>query len=154
MARAETPAEERFIVVYQFMWKSLGLSGVTLSVFARIYGFCRDGTSEFYESRTKTAEFLGTTTRTVTRSVNELVSRSLVVQTGTRTSPSGNVTRSYRLGYAVHDMRHPLTNCHSPTRRQTTGRSTPTATFKSSRFPAATLSNHCASSVLRLPRSA
>jgi hypothetical protein len=107
MARAETPAEERFIVVYQFMWKSLGLSGVTLSVFARIYGFCRDGTSEFYESRAKTAEFLGTTARTVTRSVNELVSRGLVVQTGTRTSPSGNVTRSYRLGDAVHDMPSP-----------------------------------------------
>lgn len=107
MAHAETPAEERFIVVYQFMWKSLGLSGVTLSVFARIYSFCRDGTSEFYESRTKTAEFLGTTARTVTRSVNELVSRGLVVQTGTRTSPSGNVTRSYRLGYAVHDIPAP-----------------------------------------------
>lgn len=107
MARAETPAEERFIVVYQFMWKSLGLSGVTLSVFARIYGFCRDGTSGFYESRTKTAEFLGTTARTVTRPVNELVSRGLVVQMGTRTSPSGNVTRSYRLGDAVHDMPSP-----------------------------------------------
>lgn len=86
------------------MWKSLGLSGVTLSVFARIYGFCRDGTSEFHESRAKIAEFLGTTARTVTRSVNELVSRGLVVQTGTRTSPSGNVTRGYRLGDAVHDM--------------------------------------------------
>lgn len=107
MARVETPAEDRFIVVYQFMWKSLGLSGVTLSVFARIYGFCRDGTSEFYESRAKTAEFLGTTARTVTRSVNELLERGLVVQTGTRTSPSGNVTRSYCLGGAVHDMTSP-----------------------------------------------
>ncbi|AHU90470.1 hypothetical protein V3M78_06100 [Trueperella pyogenes] len=86
------------------MWKSLGLSGVTLSIFVRIYGFCRNGTSELYESRAKTAEFLGTTARTVTRSVNELVSRGFVVQTGTRTSPSEAVTRSYRLGDAVHDM--------------------------------------------------
>ncbi|WP_129546467.1 hypothetical protein [Trueperella pyogenes] len=90
--------------VYQFMWKSLGLSGVTLSIFVRIYGFCGNGTSELYESRAKTVEFLGTTARTVTRSVNELVSRGFVVQTGTRTSPSGAVTRSYRLGDAVHDM--------------------------------------------------
>lgn len=68
MARAETPAEERFSVVYQFMWKPLRLTGVTLNIFARIYGFCRDGTSEFYENRAKTAEFLGTTARMVTRS--------------------------------------------------------------------------------------
>ena len=68
MARAETPAEERFSVVYQFMWKSLRPTGVTLNIFVRIYGFCRDGTSEFYESRAKTAEFLGTTARMVTHS--------------------------------------------------------------------------------------
>ena len=29
-----------------------------------VYGLCCDGTSEFYESRAKTAEFLGTTART------------------------------------------------------------------------------------------
>ncbi|WP_460997854.1 hypothetical protein [Trueperella pyogenes] len=62
-------------------------------LFARIYGFCRNDTSELYESRAKTAEFLGTTARTVTRSVNEPVSRGFVVQTGARTSPSEAVTR-------------------------------------------------------------
>ena len=72
MARTETPAEERFIVVYQFMRKSLGLTGVTLNIFARIYGFCHDGTSEFYESRSNTAEFMGTTARTVTRSCGRI----------------------------------------------------------------------------------
>jgi hypothetical protein len=97
MASVEPPASERFIVVYRFMWHRLGLDGVTLRVFARIYGFCKDGDSEFFESRSATAEFLGTTPRTVTRSINELVERGLIEQVGVRASASGNVTRSYRL---------------------------------------------------------
>ena len=97
MANREAPAPERFIIVYRFMWDKLGLDGVTLRVFARIYGFCKDGDSEFYESRASTAEFLGTTPRTVTRSINELVEKGLIVQTGMHRSPSGNATRCYRL---------------------------------------------------------
>lgn len=42
--------------------------------------------------------------------MNNLVSRGLVVQTGTRTSLSGNVTRSYHLGDAVHDIPSPPDN--------------------------------------------
>ena len=57
-------------------------------------------------------------------------------------------------GYALH-VRHGYTltlawlqmSCVS-------SRSCTTATFRSSRFPAATFSSRCASSVLRLPRSA
>ena len=103
MASAELPASERFIVVYRFMWDELGLDGVTLRVFARIYGFCKDGGSEFFESRSATAGFLGTTPRTVTRSINELVGRGLIEQTGVHASSSGNVTRSYRLTRPAHD---------------------------------------------------
>lgn len=97
MASRETPAPERFLVVYRFMWDELGLDGITLRVFSRIYGFCRDGRSEFYESRASTAEFLGTTPRTVTRSINELLEKGLIVQTGLHQAPSGNATRSYGL---------------------------------------------------------
>ena len=99
MASVEPPVLEHFIVVYRFMWSDFG---VTLRVFARIYGFCRDGNSEFYESRSATARFLGTTPRTVTRSINELVEKGLIVQVGTHASPSGNVTRSYRLTKLAH----------------------------------------------------
>lgn len=102
MASVEPPVLERFIVVYRFMWSDFGLDGVTLHVFARIYGFCRDEDSEFYESRSATARFLGTTPRTVTRSINELVEKGLIVQVGTHASPSGNVTRSYRLTKLAH----------------------------------------------------
>jgi hypothetical protein len=103
MASAEPPAPERFIVVYRFMWDRLGLDGVTLRVFARIYGFCRDEDSKFYESRPATARFLGTTPRTVTRSINELVDKGLIEQVGVHASTSGNVTRSYRLTSLAHD---------------------------------------------------
>lgn len=102
MTSIEPPASERFIVVYRFMWQKLGLDGVTLRVFARIYGFCKDGDSEFFESRSATADFLGTTPRTVTRSINELVEKGLIVQVGVRASVSGNVTRSYRLTNLTH----------------------------------------------------
>lgn len=102
MASVEPPVLEHFIVVYRFMWSDFGLDGVTLRVFVRIYGFCRDGNSEFYESRSATARFLGTTPRTVTRSINELVEKGLIVQVGTHASPSGNVTRSYRLTKLAH----------------------------------------------------
>lgn len=124
MATIEPPASERFIVVYRFMWQRLGLDGVALRVFARIYGFCKDGDSEFFESRSATADFLGTTPRTVTRSINELVKRGLIEQVGVRTSASGNVTRSYRLTKLTHDepsapdQPSPLTAC-LPERRST-----------------------------------
>lgn len=103
MATIEPLASERFIVVYRFMWQKLGLDGVTLRVFARIYGFCKDGDSEFFESRLATADFLGTTPRTVTRSINELVGKGLIKQVGVHISASGNVTRSYRLTSLAHD---------------------------------------------------
>ena len=51
--------------------RQLGLDGAALRVFARIYGFCKDGDSEFFESRSATADFLGTTPRTVTQSINK-----------------------------------------------------------------------------------
>lgn len=108
MTSIEPPASERFIVVYRFMWQKLGLDGAALRVFARIYGFCKDGDSEFFESRSATADFLGTTPRTVTRSINELVEKGLIEQVGVRASASGNVTRSYRLTNLTHIEPSPL----------------------------------------------
>lgn len=97
MVSGDPPNSGPFILVYRFMWDKLGLDGVTLRVFARIYGFCKDGDGEFYESRSATAKFLGTTSRTVTRSINELVEKGLIVQTGAHSLASGNATKCYRL---------------------------------------------------------
>ena len=82
------------MVAHRFMWRDHGLSGVTLLVYARIYGFCRDG-GEFYESRAATAEFLGTTPRTVTRAIDELLDAGLIREAGTRRTAGGRRTRRY-----------------------------------------------------------
>ena len=82
------------MVAHRFMWRDHGLSGVTLLVFARIYGFCRDG-REFFESRGATAEFLGTTPRTVTRAIDELLEAGLIHEAGTHETGGGRRTRCY-----------------------------------------------------------
>lgn len=60
---------QEFVVAHRFMWRDYGLSGVALLVYAHIYGFCRDG-GVSYESKATTADFLGTTPRTVTRGID------------------------------------------------------------------------------------
>lgn len=85
----------RFLVIYRFMWSELGLSGVTLHVYARIYGFCKNGGGMFFESRNSTARFLGTTGRTVSRSIAELLSCGLIEERGERMNPNGSTTRAY-----------------------------------------------------------
>ena len=87
----------RFLVIYRFMWSEMGLSGVTLHVYARIYGFCRDGCGLFFESRNSSALFLGTTARTVSRSITELLSCGLIVERGERINPNGSTTRCYSI---------------------------------------------------------
>ena len=88
------PADS-FLVVHRFMWGRLGLSGTTLLVFARIYGFCSGG-GEFYESKPNTAAFLGISERTVFRAISELLARGLIEETGTRRARSG-ATKRYAL---------------------------------------------------------
>jgi hypothetical protein len=96
MAQSSRSSDDEFIIVYRFMLQELGLKGVPLLLYARIYGFCRSGGS-YYESRAAAAAALGTTPRSLTSAINELVSRGLISYTGDHTSPSGNVTRAYRL---------------------------------------------------------
>ncbi|MBQ9003924.1 MAG: helix-turn-helix domain-containing protein [Eggerthellaceae bacterium] len=70
-----------FVVVHEFMWRDLGLSGSALLVYARAFGFCRGG-GLFYESKPHLAEFLGMSERTVFRAVSELVERGCLVEVG------------------------------------------------------------------------
>lgn len=103
--------EDEFVVAHRFMWRDHGLSGVTLLVYARIYGFCRDG-GEFYESRGATAEFLGTTPRTVTRAIDELLEAGLIREAGTRGTAGGRRTRCYLIAHGTH--RHPVHDDQTP----------------------------------------
>ena len=71
-------SRDEFVVVHRFMIEELGLSGAALLVYARIYGFCRAGNRDFYESKPKTAEFLGLSERTVFHSIRELTAKGLI----------------------------------------------------------------------------
>ena len=70
MARRERDGKSRaaeFVKVYRFMTEGMGLTGTSLLVYARIFGFCKDTGGSFWESRRGTAEFLGISERQVTK---------------------------------------------------------------------------------------
>lgn len=90
-----------FVVVHEFMWKDLGLAGVALLVYARVFGFCRHGSGDFYESKAKTAAFFGINERTVFRAMKELIERDLLVEVGTYELGNGRRTKAYRVRQAA-----------------------------------------------------
>lgn len=75
------------------MVRDLGLKGVELLVFARIYGFCRCRL-DFFESRQGTANFLGMTRRSVIKAMIGLVEKGLIVETG-KSGGHPNSTKRY-----------------------------------------------------------
>lgn len=91
---------DAFLIVHPFMWRELGLKGTQLLVFARVYGFCKGG-GEFYESRQRTAAYLGISERSVIRAMGELTDKGFIKETGANWLPDGFATRSYRIGDAV-----------------------------------------------------
>jgi len=84
----ERDGGDAFLIVRRFMWRELGLKGVQLLVFARVYGFCAGGGS-FYESRRSTAAYLGISERSVIRAVGELADGGLIVEEGPAWAPDG-----------------------------------------------------------------
>lgn len=88
---------ERFLKVYEFMTRDLGLQGVQLLLYARIFGFSDsdDGEGSFYESRRSTADYLGVTERAVTKCLKALVEKGLVLECGRHRLPSGRSTKRY-----------------------------------------------------------
>ncbi len=51
------PSPREFTAVRHFMMADLGLSGLPLLVYARIFGFC-DGGCDYFESKGNLARFL------------------------------------------------------------------------------------------------
>ncbi|MBQ9021925.1 MAG: hypothetical protein IJ113_07970 [Eggerthellaceae bacterium] len=90
-----------FVVIREFMWRDLGLSGVPLLVFARAHGFCLRGEGLFYESKARTASFFGVSERTVFRAIRELVGLGLIEEVGTFELGSGRRTKAYRICQAA-----------------------------------------------------
>ena len=87
-----------FLIIHPFMMHELGLSGVPLLLFARIYGFCATGARDFYESKSTTARFLNVNVRSVFRAMNELVDRGYVVEVGSFQTSNITSSKVYRLG--------------------------------------------------------
>lgn len=88
-------ARDEFVVVHRFMIEELGLKGATLLVYARVYGFCEKSNRDFYESKPKTAEFLGISERTVFQSIKELVDKGLIREVGIHELGVGRSTKVY-----------------------------------------------------------
>lgn len=93
-------SRDEFVVVHRFMIEELGLKGATLLVYARIYGFCEKSNRDFYESKPKTAEFLGLSERTVFHSIRELTARGLIYEVGSHELGVGRSTKVYRIARA------------------------------------------------------
>ena len=96
---------DAFLIIHPFMWRELGLKGTQLLVFARVYGFCKGG-GTFFESRQRTAAYLGISERSVIRAIGELADKKILVETGGNWLPDGFATRSYELGDAVLRLTH------------------------------------------------
>jgi hypothetical protein len=92
--------DDEFIVVHRFMLRDLELKGIPLLLYARVYGFCRSG-STYYESRPAAARALNTTPRSLIRAANELTERGLIVCIGDHVSASGSVTKEYVISDAA-----------------------------------------------------
>lgn len=95
-SRSRSPDGEAFLVLHPFMWHDIGLRGAELLVFARIYGFCKNG-GLFYESRAGTASYLGLSERSVTRAIGALVDRGVLIDLDPTVSMDGISTRTYML---------------------------------------------------------
>jgi hypothetical protein len=94
--------DDEFIVVHRFMLRDLQLKGIPLLLYARIYGFCRSG-STYYESRPAAARALNTTPRSLIRAANELTERGLIECIGNHVSASGSVTKEYVINEAARE---------------------------------------------------
>lgn len=118
-----------FVVVHEFMWRDLGLSGAALLVYARAFGFCRSG-GTFYESKSHLAGYLGLSERTVFRAVSDLLGAGLLVEVGEIDLGYGRLVKEYSIdrsavptgeaGWRPDDMsggwegRHDMSSGRSP----------------------------------------
>lgn len=93
-------SRDEFVVVHRFMIEELGLRGASLLVYARIYGFCEMSNRDFYESKPKTAEFLGLSERTVFQAIRELTVKGLIYEVGSHELGVGRSTKVYRIARA------------------------------------------------------
>lgn len=75
-----TKDREAYVVVREFMTRGMGLKGLPLLVYARIYGFCERGEGIYYESKRRLAWILGRDARSIVRAFNALADEGLIFE--------------------------------------------------------------------------
>ena len=78
-----------FAAVRHFMMADLGLSGLPLLVYARIFGFC-DAGCDYFESKGGLARFLN-------RAIRDLLDWGFVEECGVHALVCGHATKRYRI---------------------------------------------------------
>ena len=84
------PSPREFTAVRHFMMADLGLSGLPLLVYARIFGFC-DAGCDYFESKGGLARFLNVQERSAHRAISDLLDRGLIEECGVH-APSGTAS--------------------------------------------------------------
>ena len=90
------PSPREFTAVRHFMMADLGLSGLPLLVYARIFGFC-DGGCDYFESKGNLARFLNVQERSAHRAIRGLLDRGLIEECGVHAPARGHATKRYRI---------------------------------------------------------
>lgn len=111
---ARSPDGDTFLILHPFMWRDLELRGNELLVFARVRGFCKNG-GTFYESRARTADYLGISERSVIRSIGSLASKGLIIEMDRDRQPDPASTRRYTVPeHLLQDRASPAHDKPSP----------------------------------------
>lgn len=90
------PSPREFTAVRHFMMADLGLSGLSLLVYARIFGFC-DAGCDYFESKGGLARFLNVQERSAHRAIRDLLDRGLIEECGVHAPARGHATKRYRI---------------------------------------------------------
>ena len=118
------PSPREFTTVRHFMMADLGLSGLPLLVYARIFGFCDAGCG-YFESKGGLARFLNVQERSVHRAIRDLLDRGLIEECGVHAPARGHATKRYRIVRERLNLNLPRFHLHflTPRRRRLSGSS-------------------------------
>lgn len=72
--------KERYINIQEFMVRDLGLKGNELLIYAIIYGFCQDDSSNYRAGNNYISAWLKISQRTVVSIINSLMNKKLIIQ--------------------------------------------------------------------------
>lgn len=89
------PKAAEYFRVYRFMAEGMGLTGIDLLVYARVFHFCKMSEGSYYESKPRAADFLGTTDRQIRRTMKRLLDQGLIHEVGEAKVSYGRITKRY-----------------------------------------------------------